>query len=180
MKYWYDTEFYEDGSRIHLISIGIVCQDGREYYCENSDFDWDIVPPDHWIVGNVKPHLHSSGKFASQGEEYKPKTDIAEDVRRFITLEGQDFNNELWGYYSSYDHVVLAQLFGRMVDMPEGVPWFTLDVKQRLVELQKRTWNKLELPKQASTEHHALADAWWTRDAWEYLEDVHMQIISRL
>jgi len=26
-----------------------------------------------------------------------------------------------------------------------------------------------ELPKQTSTEHHALADAKWTKEAWEFL-----------
>lgn len=172
MKYWYDTEFYEDGERIHLISIGIVAEDGRELYLE-SDFLWaHMVPPGHWLWDNVWPHLRFDGTHTKQ--------EIAEQVKNFITLDNTEFGHELWGYYSSYDHVVLAQLFGRMVDMPEGVPWFTMDVKQRLVELQKRTWSKLELPKQASTEHHALADAWWTREAWDYLEDVHMQIVSRL
>src|SRR4051812_11038169 len=32
MKYFYDTEFLEDGQTIELISIGIVAEDGREYY----------------------------------------------------------------------------------------------------------------------------------------------------
>jgi hypothetical protein len=29
MKYYYDTEFIEDGRTIDLISIGIVAEDGR-------------------------------------------------------------------------------------------------------------------------------------------------------
>lgn len=32
MKYFLDTEFHEDGKTIDLISIGIVAEDGREYY----------------------------------------------------------------------------------------------------------------------------------------------------
>ena len=32
MRYFYDTEFLEDGETIDLISIGIVAEDGREYY----------------------------------------------------------------------------------------------------------------------------------------------------
>lgn len=164
MKYWYDTEFYEDGREIHLISIGIVAEDGRELYLENSDFDWGIVPINHWLWDNVYPHLQ-------HGYTLGTKKTIAGLVHGFITNGQKDFDNELWGYYSAYDHVVLAQLFGRMVDMPYGVPWFTRDVKQEL-ERQKQLWHAdITLPVQDSTEHHALNDARWTRDACRYLEE---------
>lgn len=43
--YCYDTEFLEDGSTIELISIGIVCEDGREYYAVNSDMDEKRAQP---------------------------------------------------------------------------------------------------------------------------------------
>lgn len=32
MKYFFDIEFLEDGRTIELISIGIVAEDGSEYY----------------------------------------------------------------------------------------------------------------------------------------------------
>ncbi len=162
MRYWYDTEFYEDGSRIHLISIGIEAEDGRSFYVENSSFFWADVPLTHWLWENVYPHLHWN--------VMAPHHKIGDMVRRFITKNGTEMNNELWGYYSSYDHVVLAQLFGKMVDMPDGVPWFTRDVKQELERLRMFD-NTLQLPRQTSTEHHALADAQWTKQAWEFLRD---------
>ena len=31
MKYWFDTEFIEDGVTIALLSIGVVCEDGRRF-----------------------------------------------------------------------------------------------------------------------------------------------------
>ncbi len=31
-RYFYDCEFLENGNTIELISIGIVADDGREYY----------------------------------------------------------------------------------------------------------------------------------------------------
>lgn len=161
MKYWYDTEFYEDGSQINLISIGIVAEDGREFYAENYDFSWQDVPEHHWIWDNVKPHLHG---LTAQYHKYE----IANHVRKFITKDGTEFDNELWGYYSSYDHVVLAQLFGRMVDMPDGVPWFTQDIRQVKAMLKAEGW-EYEFPKQTSTEHHALADAKWTKEAYEHI-----------
>ncbi len=39
MRYWYDTEFIEDGKAIDLISIAVVAQDGRELYIQSTEFD---------------------------------------------------------------------------------------------------------------------------------------------
>jgi len=161
MIFDYDTEFYEDGERIHLISIGIVAEDGRELYMENYGFDWKMVPNDHWLHQNVRPHL----------EPYLfgvPRDYIRDHVGSFLTSKGKH-NNELWGYYADYDHVVLAQLFGRMVDMPEGVPWFTLDIKQEAHRLGVAHLD--EFVPQNSTEHHALNDARWNRKARLWLKN---------
>jgi hypothetical protein len=38
-KYFFDTEFDEDGKTIELISIGIKCADGREYYAVSREFE---------------------------------------------------------------------------------------------------------------------------------------------
>ena len=163
MKYFYDSEFYEDGERIHLISIGIVAEDGRELYLENNDFDPDIVPAGHWLVDNVFPWLYN------QPDVLLHKKDIAEAVKEFILdAEGP---HELWGYFSDYDHVVLAQLFGRMVDMPEGIPWFTLDLKQTLHTFIIHC----ALPAQDEVEHHALADARWNRKLYYWIHDEIMR-----
>lgn len=165
MKYWYDTEFYEDGYTIDLISIGIVAEDGRELYMENGDFDWTRVPMEHWLWDNVYPHLIL--------DNMESKAWIARAVHRFLTNNHTEFQNELWGYYSSYDHVVLAQLFGRMVDMPDGIPWFTRDIKQEQERLSDLYFKHgLLLPEQKSTAHNALNDAKWTKEAHEFLQKV--------
>lgn len=161
MKYWYDTEFYEDGSTIDLISFGIVAEDGREMYLENADFDWYRVPDGHWLWDNVYPHLDFQDTKA-------PRSYIKDAVRFFITNQGWSYDNELWGYYSAYDHVVLAQLFGRMVDMPDGVPWFTQDIRQIQAMLKAEGWD-YEFPKQESVAHNALNDARWTKQAYEHI-----------
>jgi hypothetical protein len=157
VRFFYDTEFYEDGKQIHLISFGMVSEEGHELYWENSDFDWDIVPKDHWLQENVRPHLdnHLFGIT---------KDDLIFELKNFVQFKS--LKNEFWGYYSDYDHVVLAQLFGRMVDMPEGFPWYTLDLKQEAVRL-----GNPKLPEQSSSEHHALNDARWNRDVYEFLQD---------
>ena len=39
MRYFYDTEFIENGRTIELISIGVVAEDGREFYAISTEFD---------------------------------------------------------------------------------------------------------------------------------------------
>jgi hypothetical protein len=51
MKYFLDTEFAETGGTenptIDLISLGIVAEDGREYYAESSQFNEHNRRADH-------------------------------------------------------------------------------------------------------------------------------------
>jgi hypothetical protein len=162
VRYFYDTEFYEDGERIHLISIGIVAEDGRELYMENREFDWDMVPPDHWIQENVRPHL--------TGEDAFMRGTIAASVKDLVCNNPMDFTtNKLYGYYSAYDHVVLAQLFGRMVDMPKGMPGFTFDLKQMIEEDPHRLGNLADTVPHYGTEHNALEDARWNKLLYEFV-----------
>lgn len=39
---------------------------------------------------------------------------------------------QFYGYYSAYDHVVLCWLFGKMIDLPDEFPYYTIDLKQEL------------------------------------------------
>lgn len=178
MIYAYDTEFLEDGKTIDLISIGIVCDDGREYYAVNSDMDTDRVQNDKWLMANVWPHLplrgrrestgyagsFSPGVLNTQSTLVKPKWVIANEVREFIVGDladcdaavAEDDLPELWAYYGAYDHVALCQLWGRMINHPRFMPMWTHDVMQ-LIE----TIRGFEKPKQDGTEHDALADARW-------------------
>lgn len=55
MKFFYDTEFIEDGKTIDLISIGIVAEDGREYYAQN--VECDFKKGSDWVWRNVYPSL---------------------------------------------------------------------------------------------------------------------------
>jgi hypothetical protein len=72
---------------------------------------------------------------------------------------------EFWAYYADYDWVVFCQLFGTMMDLPEGFPMYCRDVKQECDRL-----GNPELPKQGKGEHNALADARWNKLAWEHLQ----------
>jgi hypothetical protein len=70
-----------------------------------------------------------------------------------------------YGYYADYDWVVFCQLFGKMVDLPEGFPMYCRDIKQIADML-----GGVVLPQPAEgVEHDALEDARWNKRVYEYL-----------
>lgn len=175
MKFWYDTEFLDNGRTIDLISIGIVAEDGREYYAVNRDAPWRKVRKHPWLMANVVPHLPkpsgdwnlhmpTSWLFNYRDHRVKGASAIGTEVRAFL-LSTKD-PVELWGYYSAYDHVVLAQLWGPMSVLPKGIPMWTNDIQQVAHELGLDAC----LPAQTGNAHNALDDARWVRDAWVYLD----------
>jgi hypothetical protein len=172
VRIFYDTEFIEDGKTIELISIGMVAEDGRELYAVNADAPWKRITKHEWLMANVVPHLpQPHGDWIRQMPKswlidfhnpcVKRKSAIADEVRAFVQATP---DAELWAWYGAYDHVAYAQLFGRMIDLPDGFPMWTNDLRQ---EVQRR--GNPALPKQESAEHNALADARWVRDAYAWL-----------
>lgn len=174
----YDTEFLENGSTIDLISIGIVCDNDAEYYAVNADMDVERIKQHRWLMQNVWPQLPLRGykttlaslgggelgqKISSPGgldmtsAVVKPKWVIANEVREFLT-DCIKFGDcpALWADYGAYDHVVLAQLYGSMVNLPEGIPMFTHELQQLREQIPAQRW---ECPKQLAGQHNALEDA---------------------
>ncbi len=156
MKFFLDTEFIERGSEFPLIllSIGIVAEDGREFYAEN--IMADHATASDWVKQNVIVHLGKPGTLAGT-----PKF-IAAMILKFIGDEKPEF----WGYYADYDWVAVAQMFGTMMDLPKGWPMYCRDIKQWCDEMGNPA-----LPEQGKGEHNALADARWNKVAWQFLHD---------
>lgn len=189
-----DCEFIEDGRTIDLLSIGIVAEDGREYYGQSVEFDHRTAS--EWVKEHVLPHLQpcmwahvthvDSRRFYENELNYhqghgqcidqtrglvhtcpwRTRKQIQRDILSFMDIE-QYGKPELWGFYSAYDHVVFCQLFGRMIDLPKGFPMYTRDLKQWCDALGN-PW----LPKQEVSEHHALADAKWNQLMWQMLHEM--------
>lgn len=170
MKYFLDTEFIEDGITIDLISIGIVAEDGRELYLQNTQCDFDKASD--WVKDNILPHLEGNWKTKTGSDRWKNRHAIAVSITRFLGwLPGTGFEKssppKFWGYYADYDWVVFCQLWGTMMDLPKGFPMYCNDIKQLCDQL-----GNPRLPEQEKGEHHALSDARWNKQAWEFLQTV--------
>ena len=154
MKYFLDTEFIESGhlNPIQLISIGVVAEDGREFYAISQQFNPDMA--NKWVQENVLEKLESPEDFPR-----KSLGKIAAELQEFVGDEP-----EFWGYYADYDWVVVAQMFGRMIDLPKGWPMYCRDIKQFAMEL-----GNPKLPASGKGEHNALSDARWNKVAYDFL-----------
>jgi 3' exoribonuclease, RNase T-like len=115
MKYFLDTEFIEDGQIIDLVSIGVVCEDGRKYYAINRSCNFSKASK--WVKDNVLIHLppkypnpqEVSPRIMEESLTWKWRSQIADDLLAFF----QPYNEvELWAYYADYDYIVLMQTFG--------------------------------------------------------------------
>ena len=253
-KFFYDTEFLEGTQQkrflgitygttaptIDLISIGIVSDDGLEYYAVSKDFNlWEAwnrydlkytpssgdmrnyfpegsYHKEYWIRENVlkpifkswlyrghelaglplpelKPKQFTYKRFKKFLEVFgKSRNQISNEIKDFITPIGQNplDSVNLWGYYSDYDHVVFCWLFGKMLDLPDGFPMYSKDLKQSYDFYNKNFKKRKALnavmphlvnfeslkdlpdyPKQEN-EHNALADARWNKKLYEFLKAI--------
>lgn len=157
MRYYLDTEFDEE--RFELISIGVVAQDGREFYAVNSSYDTAVMS--EWLRENVAPHLFHN----SAGLLHAPLSRIAEAMWEFL---GQDYEVQFWAYVADYDYVLLRRMM-MSAGLEGQLPLLCYDLKQLAVSCGVKESLKL-MVKPFEPQHNALADARWTKH-------VHEQII---
>lgn len=181
MRIYYDCEFIDDGRQIIPISIGLKADNGDELYRINSSQSVISRAMSHpWLAENVMPHLpveRLNDVWAwktSHPHMYNVREvpHIAQDVKHFVTGHGPDV--ELWSWYGAYDHVMLAQLFGTMSDLPQGFPMYTCDLQQ---EIDRLGVESNRLPGQDPTlAHSALADACWHKKIGDFLINVETNL----
>lgn len=182
MKIFYDCEFVERGRDVpmQLVSIGMICEDGRELYRINPE-SLSNVAIHPWLSVNVAPYLPMTSPSAGiiawdeKHEEYQyvsmSFTQLIDDVLTFIQATP---DAELWAYYGAYDHVLLCQLFGSMSELPAGVPMITMDVQQHWLYFG----DGKPLPPEPWHAHHAMHDARWARDAFESISTTRTERLA--
>jgi hypothetical protein len=182
MNIFYDTEFLEDGKTIDLISIGLVREDGKELYLLNKDMDTENAFADDWVRENVLKGIFDEMEdiYLSDYEGNPPfdfnepnfwyflnrygntKKEIGEKIVEFVGKKPIFFADTC-----AYDHVVLCQLFGKMINIPKGWRYYTRDIRQTIDELNFDTSKIHNLD-----EHNALSDAKHCFAIWKELEKI--------
>jgi hypothetical protein len=180
-QFFYDLEFLERGPNypIAFISIGIVHpESGQKYYAVSSDAPATEIQRNPWMKANVWAYLPTTpllngrpcrclyDHLDKSHPDVKSPKEIATEVSMFVRTLGSlnRDDNKLWAWYSAYDHVVLCQLFGSMIDLPGHMPMVTWDLKTEHLRQGAPA-----LPEQDAKQHHALADAEWNVEIAKFL-----------
>lgn len=188
--YFYDTEFHEMGPRgpIDAISLGAKRRrDGRPFYAIFQDFDMHAawfkkeVNGEYWLRENVLKKLplikRDNGELWLDGDDtpmlddrdlaVKSRQHIKAELAEFLQLGNPNIKRRVWAWYADYDHVVLSQIWGKMSELPEGMPMFTHDLKQ-VVDMAGNP----AMPKQQGDAHNALDDAQHLQEMFNYCVDL--------
>ena len=188
--YWVSNEF-------DLAYVWHKCQPGMP------DETTGIPEPVYWLRENVLRPIYEDlkSRVGTYGKTYHPalfdefslkclKTligwygksnrTIAQEISEFV-FAGLKPNNptQFYAYYADYDWVLLCSLFGRMLDLPPGFPYYCRDLKQTKVELEEALDSPRvdidytleedsDYPVQVG-EHNALADARWNKRLHDFL-----------
>ena len=182
MKFFLDLEFSEipQSATIIPLSVGVTTEHGDSFY-QTLYADMAMVARNSWVVENVLPNLSlspaqikencvrntgcntgcSAGHFRQLLTHF-----IDEQVNKDREIRGlaDTPKIEFYGYYASYDWVVLCQLFGTMMHLPKGWPMFIHDLKA-IQEMFLPDFKFREV-----VGHNALLDACGLRDDWFLME----------
>lgn len=142
---------------IELISIGLVDDQGKEYYAINKDFKRSRC--NDWVKQNVLTKLPSrviedkeSWWYRNYGYDcaevlepnpvYKTLQAIKNDIVLFCQPDLDKSKVQFKAYYADYDWVLFCTIFGTMMDLPDGFPMYCYDLKQKYDEFALRLYNK--------------------------------------
>lgn len=201
MRYFLDLKFIEYGSYkpSDLISVGILCEDGRGYYAIN----WHCCfwRANDWVLENVllpiglnkqgrrNPSVRMEGfepfdrLYVDKADPFmKPKAQIKRDILDFVGYDIE--SNSLIGWDALdgkslpdrtielwYQAEYDRAIFCQALDATIGLPQEFLTYCRNIKELCGELGNP-ELPKQLKGEYDALADAKYIRVMYQFLREL--------
>ncbi len=139
--------------------------------------EYDETKASDWVKENVLHNLPlcpccghqvnhwEVGKCRSKWCMWRTREQIKQEILTFMDVEEYG-KPELYGWCAGYDWVAFCQIFGTMMDLPEGYPHYMKDLQQILDD---RGISDEELPKQEEGLHNALADAQHLKRLWGYI-----------
>ncbi len=131
MRIFFDTEFTGLHQHTTPISIGLVAEDGREFYGEFTDYD--EIQVDDWLEENVINKLH----LALQDYRGLPigvmRFRIRENKRLITEYLNQWLRNfdqplKMWSDTLAWDWVLFCQLWEGAFGLPECVYYIPFDI----------------------------------------------------
>lgn len=118
MKLFFDTVFTGLHQNTTLLSIGIVDENGREFYRELDDYDPTQL--NDWLRTNVVANFLNEGSVNHSM--------LREDLREW--LKAYDFGEtiEVWSDCLAYDWVLFCEIFGGAFEVPKNIYYIPFDI----------------------------------------------------
>ncbi len=178
MNIFFDTEFTGLHKNTTLISIGLVAEDGREFYAELTDYDKKQV--NRWIDENVIANLRNLQPLGKPNSPavwppncYCGNTKrIAIELRRWFAEFKEPV--QLISDVCAFDWVLFCNLFGGAFEIPKAVSPAPVDINQMIAaHLQCTPTEAFNVSREELADfpdgqkHNALWDAQCIKTIWD-------------
>lgn len=178
MKIFLDTEFTGLHQNTTLISIGLVAENGREFYAEFTDYDHNQI--DDWLQENVINGLfYILGGHGGPFRQYTEgahvgcmgtKKEIAKKLEGWLSEFGKV---EIWSDCLAYDWVLFCQLWDGALSVPKNIYYIPFDIctlfKAKGIDPDINREQFAEMTGDARRKHNALWDAKIIKACYERL-----------
>lgn len=111
----------------------MIAENGQKFYAEFTDFDWDSVFKDKWILENVVNKLHYRKSKIDYMEDYHigTKDNVSEMLKNWLMqFDKVQFVSDV----CHYDMVLLIDLFGNAFELPKNVSAVCYDINQDIAK----------------------------------------------
>lgn len=168
MRIFFDCEFTGLQLPTTLISIGLVSEDGKEFYEELSDYNPSLC--DEWIQQNVLAKLYKDRKVT--------KTELKE---KLIAWLAQWDRVEIWSDCLAYDWVLFCDVFGGAFHIPKNVYYIPFDLATAFwcLNIDPDITREAFAQNVIKAKHNALYDAKIIRDCFHRLEELRKELPKR-
>lgn len=163
VKLFFDFEFTGLHQNTTPISLGVVADNGKEFYCEFTDYDKKQIDP--WLQENIidkltmqdeKPETyHNLGSVTFvKGNTAFIRNYLLEWLKQFTYVE-------FWGDCMWYDGVLLNRLLGGAFSLPNNVYYIYFDIGTlfRFCGVDPDIHRESFIDRPVTNKHNALADA---------------------
>ena len=123
-KIFINLEFTELSMASQFLSIGIVTEDGNEFYAENNYYNKDSISD--WVEENVIKNFKFND--SKESREYHEKNHnlymkntpavIADELVNWLNIYRKDDEIEVWSDCLAFDWALFINLFGTAFDLP--------------------------------------------------------------
>jgi len=160
MNVFFDMEFTGLHQRTTPISIGLVSEDGQEFYAVFTDYDREQIDP--WIAENVIANIGESRVIGDTAY-------VVFLLRKWLTQFDQAV---MWSDVYAYDWVLFCELFGGALKVPKNVYYIPFDLATLFVanyidpDVNREEYAKMEVESKY-WKHNALWDAMVIKACYE-------------